>query len=113
MCLVVFSLSLVDLTPPPPTLLVSRTDVIGEVAFGVCIGALANENLPFVTAFDSIQECCVQRGFLPFWKLFKFLRVAREREITRCAQVIDDFAYGILHVIVTDWCGCEHDPAEG
>lgn len=42
-------------------------DSIGRIAFGVDLGCLTKESVPFATAFDTAQEICMLRLIDPTW----------------------------------------------
>ena len=71
-------------SPPTPVDLFSlynrfTLDTIGEVAFGVNLGTIANPEQPFIAAFDAAQQALDQRFFLPGWRWLKPLLPSEHR----------------------------------
>lgn len=74
-------------------------DSIGQIGFGVELGSLSQEDVPFATSFDKVQLFCSTRFMSPFWDvpILGRLLYKNERELPKHLEVLDAFAYNIIN----------------
>jgi cytochrome P450 len=73
-------------------------DAFGKVAFGINVGGLDGNPIPFARAFDRAQEITARRVVKPpiLWKLQKLLQVGDEKELSECLSTINTFVTGLV-----------------
>ena len=71
-------------------------DCFCQIAFGVQLGSLERDDVPFARAFDDAQATIQMRFVVPSWRLLRRLRVGPERRMPAAIDVINEFAYGII-----------------
>ncbi|RUS22052.1 cytochrome P450 [Endogone sp. FLAS-F59071] len=74
-------------------------DSFVQLGFGVHLGALRQDKLPFARAFDAVQAQTGYRLFSPFWKmeeLFSRIFMPWKPSMEDHVKVIDNFAYNII-----------------
>jgi cytochrome P450 len=74
-------------------------DSFGKVAFGVDLGGLSGNPVPFAKAFDDAQDNCAWRVARkpPFlWKSQRVLNVGGERRMTECLNTINVFVSSLV-----------------
>lgn len=73
-------------------------DSIGKVGFGVDIGSLSQDKVPFATAFDRAQTSSAYRFLTPGWNIpvVGKMLYQNERLLTDSIKILDDFVYDII-----------------
>jgi cytochrome P450 len=73
-------------------------DAFGQVAFGLNVGGLDGNPIPFAASFDRSQEICAYRVVLPpfLWKSMRALSLGPEKELAGHLRIIDTFIYGLI-----------------
>ncbi|MCO5549969.1 hypothetical protein L7F22_003446 [Adiantum nelumboides] len=71
---------------------------ICKVGFGVHIGSLspALPDVPFGTAFDTVNEITAARFFSPFWELKKALDIGTEKVLKQEVEVLNSFTTKVI-----------------
>eukprot|EP00164_Ancoracysta_twista_P000051 GFYU01000070.1.p2 GENE.GFYU01000070.1~~GFYU01000070.1.p2 ORF type:complete len:501 (+),score=165.87 GFYU01000070.1:166-1668(+) len=70
-------------------------DSIAEIAFGVTLGSLSKDDVPFARAFDGAQLATNMRFFFPCWQLLKFFS-PDEYRLRQGVAVMNDFAAAVI-----------------
>lgn len=71
-------------------------DSIGEIAFGVNLGSLHSDDVPFQKAFDTAQHAVNFRFVFPGWRLRRFLGIGVEGQLARSIPVLNKFCADLL-----------------
>jgi cytochrome P450 len=75
-------------------------DAFGKIAFGLSLGGLNGNPIPFAAAFDRAQELSAQRiAQKPpiLWKIQRFTRApGSEAEMRRCLSIIEQFVTNLV-----------------